>query len=132
MKLKAIFAAIILLAVSCTKTSLPQVSLFSSTDNVVVQSYSSKIAFSLDWELSGGEADITKTYIQFSNDKEFINPYVVSSSEQSYLVTFRDIKTMNDTFGTVEDYVLYVRVLAEGENVQSVYSNKIQINIVLP
>ncbi|MGN0190692.1 MAG: hypothetical protein ACI39U_03465 [Candidatus Cryptobacteroides sp.] len=133
MKIKVILtAAAILIAASCTKPSLPQVNLLSSTDKVEVQSYSSKIAFSLQWELSGGNTDITKTYVQFSNDKEFINPYVVSSSEPSYLLTFRDIKTLNDPFGTVKDYVLYVRVLVEGEGSSSVYSNKIHIDIVLP
>jgi hypothetical protein len=39
---------------------------------------------------------------------------------------------MNAIFGETSDFVLYVRLLIEGEDVQSRYSNKLAINIDLP
>lgn len=131
---KSFFALIMLLvlSVSCEKVALPVPELSSTSYEVEVRSYSNKPAFSLEWELSGGNAEVTKTYIQFASDKEFITPYVASASGNSYVVTFRDIQKMNAVFGNTEDFTLYIRLLVEGEDVQSIYSNKIKIEIDLP
>lgn len=134
--MKRIFAlalAVISLAtVSCTKPSLPTPQLSSTVDELVIESYSSKIAFSLNWDMQGGTVQPSRTYIQFASNKEFLSPYVVSSSEQSYLVTFRDMKSMHETFGVTDDYTLYVRLLVDGEGASSVYSNKIRMKVTLP
>ena len=57
---------------------------------------------------------------------------MASASGNSYLVTFRDIQKMNEVFGETKDFILYVRLLVEGEDVPSVYSNKLKINIDMP
>ena len=134
MKLHTLFIFVVALffAVSCTKETLPAPKLFSSAEEVVVKTYSNSPAFELTWEFTGGTASVAKTYIQFSDDKEFIKTYVASASGNSYLVTFRDIQKMNAEFGQASDFNLYIRLLVEGENIQSVYSKKVKINVDLP
>lgn len=127
---KLIFGTLMLaLLVSCSKETLPSVVLSSDSNTVVIEGYTNKPAFLLNWTLSGGNADITKQYIQFSSDVEFLTTYAASSSGDSYVVTYKDLEKMNATFGATTDYVLYVRMLIEGEDVPSVYSNKLRINI---
>lgn len=134
MRIKSLIAAAaaMLLSVSCTKESLPVPTLFSSVEEIEVKTYSNSPVFLLNWEFSGGNAEVERVFIQFCNDKEFVAPYVASSSGDSYLVTFRDLQKMQATFGTTKDYTLYVRMLVEGEGVSSVYSNKLDISVYLP
>lgn len=138
MKLYSLFVAILalVLSVSCTKESLPTPELFSSAEEVKIKTYSNTPAFELTWKLNGGSVDVAKTYIQFSNDKEFITTYAASASGNSYLVTCRDIQKMNAEFGETSDFTLYVRLLVEdkveGRVAESVYSKKITINVDLP
>lgn len=134
MKIKSLFTAVLamMLAASCTKYTLPVPELSSTEETVTVSRWTNSPAFSLNWELSGGNAEVVKTYIQFSSDKEFIKTHVASASGDSYLVTFRDIQKMNEVFGETKDFILYVRLLVEGEDVPSVYSNKLKINIDMP
>lgn len=134
MKIKSLFAVVLtlVLAASCTKNTLPVPELSSSEENVTIKTYSNTPAFQLVWELNGGNAEVVKTYVQFSSDKEFIKSHVASASGNSYLVTCRDIQKMNAVFGETTDFLLYVRLLVEGEDVPSVYSNKLKINIDLP
>lgn len=125
-----IFGALMLLSfVSCTKETLPSVVLSTSSNSVTIEGYTNKPAFLLEWTLDGGNAGISKQYIQFSSDVEFLTTYAASSSGDSYVVTYKDLEKMNSTFGVTTDYVLYVRMLIEGEDVPSVYSNKLRINI---
>lgn len=134
MRIKLFIAAAVtlMLSASCTKVSLPVPKLFASVEEVQVKTYSNLPAFSLNWEFSGGNAEVGKVFIQFCNDKEFVTPYVASSSGNSYVVTFRDLQKMQATFGTTTDYTLYIRMLVEGEGVSSVYSNKLNISVDLP
>lgn len=121
------------LSLSCTKENvLPTPELSSSAYEVTVKKYSNTPAFELTWDFAGGSSDVARTFIQFSNDLEFVEPYVASASGNSYLVTCRDIQKMNAVFGEKSDFVLYVRLLVEGENVTSAYSKKIRINVDLP
>lgn len=130
---KLVFGTLmVLFLASCTKESLPSVVLSSSTETVSIEGYTNKPAFMLDWTLTGGSVDIAKQYIQFSSDVEFLTTYAASSSGDSYVVTYKDLEKMNATFGVTKDYVLYVRMLIEGENVPAVYSNKLRINIEMP
>lgn len=131
-KIFIILVSACLALLSCSKASLPGVTLSSDLYEVSVEKYSNTIAFTLSWEKSGGNVDISKTYVQFCTDKEFVSPYVLSSSEDSFVVTFKDLKKIQDNFGTVEDYELIIRLLVEGEEVPSVYSNKIRIKVHLP
>ena len=134
MKLNSLLIAVLALvfSVSCTKESLPTPELFSSAEEIKIKTYSNTPAFELTWELNGGSVDVAKTFIQFSNDKEFLDTYVASASGNSYLVTCRDIQKMNAVFGETKDFELYVRLLVEGKNVDSVYSKKLNIKIDLP
>ncbi len=130
---KLILGALLLLPlVSCTKETLPSVVLSSNSTAVTIDGYTNKPAFLLEWTLAGGNADITKQYIQFSSDVEFLTTYAASSSGDSYVVTYKDLEKMNATFGVTTDYVLYVRMLIEGDDVPAVYSNKLKINVELP
>ena len=122
-------ALALLLASGCTKKSLPSIALSSDKDEVTVAAYTNSVAFTLTWELSGGNADIVQTYVQFCTDKEFVSPYVLRSSGNSFVVTFKDLKKIQDNFGVLEDYELIVRLLVEGEEVPSVYSNKVRVKI---
>lgn len=134
MKLNSLLIAVLALvfSVSCTKESLPTPELFSSAEEVKIKTYSNTPAFELTWELNGGSVNVAKTFIQFSNDKEFLDAYVASASGNSYLVTCRDIQKMNAVFGETKDFELYVRLLVEGKNVDSVYSKKLIIKVDLP
>ena len=135
MKIKSLFFVVlsVVFLASCAKEStLPTPELSSTEETVTVKTYTNSPAFSLNWDFTGGDAEIVKTYIQFSSDKEFISSHVASASGNSYLVTYRDIQKMNAIFGETSDFVLYVRLLIEGEDVQSRYSNKLAINIDLP
>lgn len=114
---------------SCTKQSLPSISLSSDKEDVTVTSYNNSVAFTLSWEKTGGNAEISQIYIQFSPDKEFVSPYVLRSSGDSFIVTFKDLKKIQDYFGILNNYTLIIRMLAEGEGVSSVYSNKVRVNI---
>ena len=118
-----------MLATGCTKKNLPSVFLSADKDEVVINSYSASVAFTLSWELNGGNADITQTYVQFCNDKEFVSPYVLRSSGTSFVVTYKDLKKIQDNFGIITDYELIARLLVEGDDVPSVYSNKVRINV---
>ena len=122
-------AAAVMLATGCTKKNLPSVFLSADKDEVVINSYSASVAFTLSWELNGGNADITQTYVQFCNDKEFVSPYVLRSSGTSFVVTYKDLKKIQDNFGIITDYELIVRLLIEGKDVPSVYSNKVRVNV---
>ena len=122
-------ASAVMLAVGCTKKNLPSVSLSTDKNEVVINSYSASVAFTLSWELNGGNADITQTYVQFCNDKEFVSPYVLRSSGTSFVVTYKDLKKIQDNFGIITDYELIARLLVEGNDVPSVYSNKVRINV---
>lgn len=124
--------SVLVMSVACTKETLPIPELVSNSYDVVVKTYSNSPAFELTWDYTGGTVDVDKTYLQFSDDKEFVETYVASASGNSYLVTYRDIQKMNAVFGQTSDFILYVRLLVEGEGVQSVYSKKIKINIDLP
>lgn len=133
MRIKSIIAAAaLLLSAACTKESLPVPKLFANVEEVQVKTYSNTPAFSLNWEFYGGNAEVEKVFIQFCNDKEFVTPYVASSSGNSYVVTFRDLQKIQAAFGTTTDYNLYIRMLVEGEGVSSVYSNKLVISVDLP
>ncbi|MBR1573733.1 MAG: SusE domain-containing protein [Bacteroidales bacterium] len=127
-----LLTAMLLSVCGCKKAALPAVTLSSDQSEVSVTSYSSAILFTLSWELSGGSAAIGQTYVQFCTDKEFVSPYVLKSSGNSFVVTGKDLKKIQETFGVLEDYELIVRLLVEGENVPSVYSNKVRINVDIP
>lgn len=116
----------------CTSKSLPAVSLSSDKDEVTVTKYNTSVAFNLSWETTGGNAEITQTYVQFCTDKEFVSPYILRSSSDSFVVTYKDLKKIQDNFGVLEDYELIIRLLVEGEDVPSIYSNKVRINIDIP
>ena len=121
----------ILLAAGCTKKTLPSVSLSSDKDEVNVTSYSASVAFTLSWDLTGGNTDIRQTYVQFCPDKEFVSPYVLRSSGTSFVVTYKDLKKIQENFGILTNYELIARLLIEGNDAPSVYSNKVRINVVI-
>lgn len=123
-------AALVLLA-GCTKKSLPSITLSSDKEQVSVTAYNNSIAFTLKWDQTGGNAPVTQTFVQFCTDKEFVSPYVLRSSGTSFVVTFKDLKKIQDNFGVLDDYELIIRLLVEGEEVPSVYSNKIRVKIDL-
>ena len=123
--------SVIVTLAGCTKTQLPSVALSSDKDAIQVDAYTNSVAFTLSWECTGGSADIKQTYVQFSAEKEFLDPYILRSSSQSFIVTYKDLKNMHGTFGVVDNYDLYVRLLIEGENVPAVYSNKLKIPVTL-
>ena len=123
--------SVIVALAGCTKNQLPSVTLSSDKDAVQIDEYTNSVAFTLSWECTGGNVEIKQTYIQFSAEKEFLNPYVLRSSSQSFIVTYKDLKNMHGTFGVVENYDLYVRLLVEGENVPVVYSNKLKLPVTL-
>lgn len=127
-----IISAVLLVLSACSKPGLPKPVLTADKEEVTVKSYTNSAAFTLSWDLLGGNADISRTFIQFSSGKEFIKVYVASSSDDSYVVTYRDLQKMQGTFGSTGDYDLYVRLLIEGEDVTSEYSNKLTIRIDLP
>ena len=123
--------SVIVALAGCTKNQLPSVTLSSDKDAVQIDEYTNSVAFTLSWECTGGNVEIKQTYVQFSAEKEFLNPYVLRSSSQSFIVTYKDLKNMPGTFGVVENYDLYVRLLVEGENVPVVYSNKLKLPVTL-
>ena len=123
-------AALVLLA-GCTKKSLPSITLSSDKEQVSVTTYNNSIAFTLEWVQTGGNAPVTQTFVQFCTDKEFVSPYVLRSSGTSFVVTYKDLKKIQDNFGVLDDYELIIRLLVEGEEVPSVYSNKIRVKIDL-
>lgn len=123
--------SVIVALAGCTKNQLPSVTLSSDKDAVHIDEYTNSVAFTLSWECTGGNVEIKQTYVQFSAEKEFLNPYVLRSSSQSFIVTYKDLKNMHGTFGVVENYDLYVRLLVEGENVPVVYSNKLKLPVTL-
>lgn len=123
--------SVIVALAGCTKNQLPSVTLSSDKDAVQIDEYTNSVAFTLTWECTGGNVEIKQTYVQFSAEKEFLNPYVLRSSSQSFIVTYKDLKNMHGTFGVVENYDLYVRLLVEGENVPVVYSNKLKLPVTL-
>ncbi len=122
-------ALVLVITASCTKQSLPSIKLSSDTEVVNVTSYNNSVAFTLSWEETGGNADISQIYVQFCNDKEFVSPYVLRSSGDSFIVTYRDLKKIQDNFGIIENYTLIIRLLVEGEDVPSVYSNKVKVSV---
>lgn len=122
-------AALLTLTAGCTKRSLPSVTLSTDKDEVTVTAYNNTVAFSLSWELAGGNAETTQTFVQFCTDKEFVSPYVLRSSGNSFVVTYKDLKNIQDNFGVITNYELIVRLLIEGEEVPSVYSNKVRVKI---
>ncbi|MBQ4285035.1 MAG: SusE domain-containing protein [Bacteroidales bacterium] len=123
-------AALVLLA-GCTKKSLPSITLSSDKEQVSVTAYNNSIAFTLKWDQTGGNSPVTQTFVQFCTDKEFVSPYVLRSSGTSFVVTYKDLKKIQDNFGVLDDYELIIRLLVEGEEVPSVYSNKIRVKIDL-
>lgn len=123
--------SVIVALAGCTKNQLPSVTLSSDKDAVQIDEYTNSVAFTLSWECTGGNVEIKQTYVQFSAEKEFLNPYVLRSSSQSFIVTYKDLKNMHGTFGVVENYDLFVRLLVEGENVPVVYSNKLKLPVTL-
>ena len=130
MKKYLILLTVLFLSVfGCKKAALPAVTLSSDATEVSVKSYSSAILFNLSWEYTGGNAEIGQTYVQFCTDKEFVSPYVLKSSGNSFVVTGKDLKKIQDTFGVLDDYELIIRLLVEGDNVPSVYSNKVRVHI---
>ena len=118
-----------LFVTGCKKSTLPQIILISDKYEVQVTNYNNNVVFTLSWEQKGGNTDITQTYVQFSNDKEFVSPYVLKSSGNSFVVTGKDLKKIQDTFGVLKDYELIIRLLVEGEGAPSVYSNKVRIQV---
>ena len=129
-KILLFLGALVLMAgAGCTKQSLPSVSLSCDKDEVSVSTYNNTVAFTLSWEESGGNAQITQTFVQFCTDKEFVSPYVLRSSGNSFIVTCKDLKKIQDNFGILTNYELIIRLLVEGEDVSSVYSNKVRVKI---
>ena len=124
-------AAALALLAGCTKKSLPSITLSSDKEEVSVAAYNNSIAFTLKWDQTGGNAPVTQTVVQFCTDKEFVSPYVLRSSGTSFVVTYKDLKKIQDNFGVLDDYELIIRLLVEGEEVPSVYSNKIRVKIDL-
>ncbi len=122
-------ALVLLFTTSCTKQSLPSINLSTDTEEVNVTSYNNSVAFTLSWEETGGNTEISQIYVQFCPDKEFVSPYVLRSSGDSFIVTFKDLKKIQDNFGILENYTLIIRLLVEGEEVSSVYSNKVRVNV---
>ena len=124
-----LLCALLFAAAGCTKASLPTVSLTSDKSEVDVTTYNNSVAFTLSWELAGGNTEIGQTFVQFCTDKEFVSPYVLRSSGTSFVVTYKDLKKIQDNFGVLTNYELIIRLLAEGDDVPSVYSNKIRVKI---
>ncbi len=131
MKIRAVLSllAIAILSVSCAKESLPDVVLSSSAEALEVTGDSNKPAFTLSWKYDGNSGTVVRQYLQFSPQTEFLEPYVASTTGNEYVVTFKDLKKMQTSFGIQGDYILQVRLLVEGDNVPVVYSNKVKINL---
>ena len=75
--------SVIVTLAGCTQTQLPSVALSSDKDAIQVNAYTNSVAFTLSWECTGGSAEIKQTYVQFSAEKEFLDPYILRSSSQS-------------------------------------------------
>ena len=126
----ATLAIIPFLFSSCNRQALPSFTL--STDGTQVSFNATRlndVAFNLSWESTGGNVEVNTIYVQFAANKEFLNPYVLKSTGNSFVVTNRDLKKMQDEFGVKEDYQLQVRLLVEGEDVPSTYSNRVKIDV---